>query len=278
MFRKIYENLIHPGTARFFKIIKKYTNLPYARILSYQISKECETCNREKDTAQKYGVLEYENNTRQRNKCIAIDIKGPIKLRHFKTSVKERFFSILVVTDMFTRYTEIAIIFDTHAETIVNAIEKIWLSKHPVPLRCITDNGRQFLSAQFKNFIVNKNMEHILCAPNNPTGNSIVERVNKEIGVGLRLSRGMSLDKLLENIWRRINLNINTDYCPYELFYAKPTFENSSIEIKIDNDAIQSKLEDSATIIIRKFWNQESIFIIIPMTWFIFETLIMIKL
>ncbi|KAG0441170.1 Gag-Pro-Pol polyprotein [Dictyocoela muelleri] len=128
---------------------------------------------------------------------------------------------------MFTRYTEISIIFDTYAETILNAMEKTWFSKYKTPLRCITDNGRQFLSAQFNRFLKNKNIEHILSAPNNPTGNSLVERVNKEIGIALRISKGFSLEKLSENIWRRIslNINLNTGYSTYELFHEKTIFD-----------------------------------------------------
>lgn len=59
MLKKIHGNLNHSDIARFLNIIKKNTNLPYTRTLSCQISKECEICNRGKNMAQKYGVLEY---------------------------------------------------------------------------------------------------------------------------------------------------------------------------------------------------------------------------
>ncbi|KAG0420044.1 Insertion element IS476 uncharacterized 39.2 kDa protein [Dictyocoela roeselum] len=92
--------------------------------------------------------------------------------------------------------------------------------KFPYPAKCITDNDRQFISYNFEKFLRDHGIEDILTAPNNPTGNSIVERVNKEIGVALRISRRQSINKLLQNIWTRVkfNVNLSTGYAPYELF------------------------------------------------------------
>ncbi|KAG0420268.1 Gag-Pro-Pol polyprotein [Dictyocoela roeselum] len=144
---------------------------------------------------------------------------------------------------MFTKYTECCIILNTEAETIINSLRKVWLSKYPKPQNCITDNGRQFVSLSFKNFLKTEAINHILSAPNNPTGNSAVERVNKEIVVALRISRDLPLEKLLDNIWRRVNLNINltTGYPPFELFHGKPIFSNAKTDLKIDLEMIRQR-------------------------------------
>lgn len=141
---------------------------------------------------------------------------------------------------MFTRYSEIEVVLDTNTKTTMKAIKEIWLSKYPYPQKCFTDNGRQFISYNFEKFLQDHGIEHILTASNDPTGNSIVERANKEIGVALRISRGQSVNRLLHNIWTRINLNINlsTGYAPYELFFKKPIFENSDVKIIFDKSRI----------------------------------------
>lgn len=46
-------------------------------------------CSEEKETKNKYGVVTHEFLTKNKNECIAIDLKGPIKTRHFKTSINE---------------------------------------------------------------------------------------------------------------------------------------------------------------------------------------------
>ncbi|KAG0418989.1 hypothetical protein EQH57_0609 [Dictyocoela roeselum] len=68
-------------------------------------------------------------------------------------------------------------------------------------------------------------IKHIKSTPHNPTDNSIIERINKEIGIVLRISRGLSLTKLIKNIWSRLNLNISisTEYAPMN-FFSKNQF------------------------------------------------------
>ncbi|KAG0425545.1 Transposon Tf2-9 polyprotein, partial [Dictyocoela muelleri] len=212
----LHEMLMHPGITRFKKFLIKYTNLKFEPSAVSRLVKNCMICNKEKNETYKYGIVKYEFNVKEKNECVSIDIKGPVKMKYFKTNMNKNEFSILVMTDIYTRYTEVSILFDTTTETIIKAFTASWISKHTSPQKIITDNGRQFISTNFKKFMTKNNIKHILTAPNNPTGNSIVERANKEIGFSLRASRGESLDNLLHNIWVRINLNINltTNYAP----------------------------------------------------------------
>ncbi|KAG0437493.1 Gag-Pro-Pol polyprotein [Dictyocoela muelleri] len=96
-------------------------------------------------------------------------------------------FSVLVVTDILNSYTESTILFGTTADTIIKSFMSTWISKYNIPDKCLTDNGRQFVSSRFKDFIAKYNKQHILTTPNNISGNSIFERINKEIGVFLRI-------------------------------------------------------------------------------------------
>lgn len=54
----------------------------------------------------------------------------------------------------------------------------------------ITDQGRQFISSTFKEFIVKHDIKHVLTSPYNPTCNTIVERNISSIVKIARISRG----------------------------------------------------------------------------------------
>ncbi|KAG0442477.1 Gag-Pro-Pol polyprotein [Dictyocoela muelleri] len=73
-------------------------------------------------------------------------------------------------------------------------------------MKCLTDNCRQFTSQNFYNLMNKYGIKHIETPPHNPTGNSIVERINREISLCLRLSRSLSLKKAAEKILTRLNL------------------------------------------------------------------------
>ncbi|KAG0440279.1 hypothetical protein DMUE_1856 [Dictyocoela muelleri] len=114
-------------------------------------------------------------------------------------------------------------------------------------------------------------MKHILCAQITQLAIKWwCEQINRSGTTNIQ--RGMSLDELFENIWKRNNLNIklNTGYCTYELFFENPIFENSSIGIKIDNDVIQIKLEESSNNYNKKIFKTRKQFYYNSITSFMF--------
>ncbi|KAG0435655.1 Transposon Tf2-9 polyprotein [Dictyocoela muelleri] len=243
LLKNIHENLIHPGINKMNWIVKHYFKISKTKKLINNICRECKKCNSEKEYRQMNGITINKPIISKINECVAIDIKVPIKSRHFKTTSKIKYFYILAIADLFSRYTEISIINDIKSKTITSNFKKVWIRQHKPPQKCLTDNGRQFNSISFNKLTEEFNIKHIKSAPYNPTGNAIIERINKEIGVVLRLSRGATFSELKRCIWRRLNLNVNisTGYPPYEVFYKKPIFNNVPNDIKINESEIVNK-------------------------------------
>lgn len=146
-------------------------------------------------------VPSYASNINDVNNVVGIDIKGPIQLSGFKNSRKSKEFYILAIMYLFSRYVEFDVIFDINSETICKTFENTWLKNYQVPNKFLSDNGKQFISQNFKNLLVKYDIEHITSALYNPTGNSLVERANKKICIVLRLFIGKSLSELKRNIW-----------------------------------------------------------------------------
>ena len=71
-----------------------------------------------------------------------------------------------------------------------------------VPREIITDNGRQFVSREFKEFLAQLNIKHSRTALYHPQANGAVERFNWVIKEGLRVARveAKSFDKSFRSI------------------------------------------------------------------------------
>lgn len=111
-----------------------------------------------------YGVT---NNTLQVtiiNECISLDIKGPIKSKHFRQSLNSRCFYILVIT-VFSRYTEPIIIYNIESTTISAHFLKTWIRKCGALNRFITDNGRQLTSEKLFDLVKKYSITYIKSEP-----------------------------------------------------------------------------------------------------------------
>ncbi|KAG0420577.1 hypothetical protein EQH57_0088 [Dictyocoela roeselum] len=176
------------------------------------VCKECIDCNKEKDyTASKY-VPSYDDWAYDKNEVVGIDIKGPIKLSNFENNLIGDEFYILVMMDLFSRYVEVDFISEISSGTICKSFENTWLKSYETHQKCLSDNGKQFTSTNFGNLLKKYNIKHITSAPYNPTGNSLVERVNREIGVVLRQMRNKGLNKKKKKYLEKVKLHDQLKY------------------------------------------------------------------
>lgn len=86
----------------------------------------------------------------------------------------------------------------------------------------MTDQGKQYTSHEFRKFLIRYNIKHITTTAYNPTGNSISERINQEIGKGLRALRNLTIGDAINKIEFSINnLYSSTLKCsPHAIIYS----------------------------------------------------------
>ncbi|KAG0420247.1 Retrovirus-related Pol polyprotein from transposon 17.6 [Dictyocoela roeselum] len=237
--------LIHPGKNKMASTLRKYIKIKNLKKIIVNVIKKCHHCQTEKNFTYNSTRTKYVTPPYKRNEIIAIDLKGPIKTTHYDTKMIKKEFYILVITDMFSRYTEIKFIKNIYSSFVCSALEEMWLEKHYIPEKCLSDNGRQFKSKNFQDLMNKHNINHISTSPYNPTGNSVVERMNREITIALRLSRGLSLRETTHNIWKRLNLcnNSTLGHSPYEIFHKKPISNNYKGKMIINDEEITKKIK-----------------------------------
>ena len=71
----------------------------------------------------------------------------------------------LITVDHYSDFYELDELVDTLSTTVIN-LTKTHFARHGIPLRCLTDNGPQFVSHEYKQFTQTFRFEHITSSPN----------------------------------------------------------------------------------------------------------------
>ena len=70
----------------------------------------------------------------------------------------------LITVDHYSDFYELDELVNTLSTTIIN-LTKAHFAHHGIPLRCLTDDGPQFVSCEYKKFAQTFGFEHIMSSP-----------------------------------------------------------------------------------------------------------------
>ena len=103
-----------------------------------------------------------------------MDLFGPPKVR----SANGKKY-IMVMTDTFWKYTELAAICDKKADTVAKVFFEHWICRHGVPAVIVSDRGKEFLNDTMKKFCEFMGMDHSPTSSYHPQSNAQAETYNK---------------------------------------------------------------------------------------------------
>ena len=83
--------------------------------------------------------------------------------------------SYLLVVDYYSRYIEIARLYSTSSNAVINHLKSIF-ARHGIPQSLISDNGPQYSGNAFREFAKSYEFEHITSSPRYPQSNGLAER------------------------------------------------------------------------------------------------------
>lgn len=92
---------------------------------------------------------------------------------------------ILVVVDSHTKWIEAVTMSHATAEATITALREIF-SRLGIPRTVVSDNGTQFTSDAFAQFLAGNNVKHLRTAPYHPQSNGLAERAVRTIKDGLK--------------------------------------------------------------------------------------------
>ncbi|GFW27600.1 retrovirus-related Pol polyprotein from transposon 412 [Trichonephila clavipes] len=109
------------------------------------------------------------------NEIVTLDLLGP-----YPASRPERYRFVLVITDHFTRWSELIPLRKASAQAIANAFFENYISRYGVPISLISDNGPQFISEVFEHLSHRLDVKHMKTVTYRPQAN-LTERVNRNL-------------------------------------------------------------------------------------------------
>merc|ERR1712173_447135 len=107
------------------------------------------------------------------NMRVHMDLFGPLKHPVYE--------HILVMTDAFSNYTELAAIPNKSAETVAETFFNQWICRHGCPVLIVTDGGKEFQNRFMSNLTCRLGSELRRTSPFNPKSNGQAEQYNKNI-------------------------------------------------------------------------------------------------
>ena len=81
----------------------------------------------------------------------------------------------LIIIDAYSKYLEIFPIIRTDTSRTIEKLKQLF-SIFSLPQHIVTDNGPQFISEEFKQFLWNNDIKHTKTAPKHPASNALAER------------------------------------------------------------------------------------------------------
>eukprot|EP00957_Ditylum_brightwellii_P203516 15334982-Ditylum_brightwellii.AAC.1 len=116
---------------------------------------------------------------------IAVDLIGPWKLNIQGVEVE---FNALTSIDLVSNLAEIVRFDNKTAEHVAQKFENSWLARYPRPVKCIHDNGGEFIGGAFQQMLQRHGIRDTSTTAYNPQANSVCERLHLTVANILRAS------------------------------------------------------------------------------------------
>lgn len=178
-------------------------------------------------------------------KELAVDLLGPLPTGE----------SLLVVVDYFSRYYEIVVLRDTKAEIVIDKLDEIF-SRFGYPVSIRSDNGPQFKSEKYSQYLESINVKAVLTTPKWAQANGEVERQNHSIMKRIKIACAegtpwkLELRKYL--LAYRAIPHSTTGKSPAELMFGRklrtkmPDFTWEEENVNTDQEVIDKDNENKA--------------------------------
>ena len=114
---------------------------------------------------------------------VGIDLLGPLPSKDY----------VFVVVDYYSRFYEIDIMKDTTSDRIIESLERMFV-QHGLPISITSDNGPQFISEKFEEYLRDNGIEHRKVTPLHPAANGEVERQNRSLMKRIRIAQAENKD------------------------------------------------------------------------------------
>ena len=253
MLKTLHEG--HPGIQRMKAVARSYM---WWNGLDQEIEKQaksCKPCQEHKPNppAAPLHIWQWPTTPMKR---IHIDFAGPFQGKMF-----------FIMVDAHSKWPEVIIMSSTTSEKTIEALSSFF-TRYGLPEQIVSDNGPQFTSVEFNNFMKQHGIKHIKSAPYHLSTNGLAERFVQTFKNAIRASEhdGFSLIGRLNTFLGkyRATPHATTGSTPSELFLqqrvrTKLDLLKPEIEITVQNKQLQQKKNHDKHSKLRTFEEGQSV-------------------
>ena len=162
---KVLEELhaTHPGIARMKAMARSHVWWPGIDKQIEAVVKSCLPCLRVKQTPASAPLHPWTWPPKPWQR-IHVDFAGPFLNKMF-----------FIIVDAHSKWPEIYEMSSTTSQSTINVLRHMFAS-YGLPLQLVSDNGPQFVAADFTSFLEENGVKHIRSAPYHPATNGLAER------------------------------------------------------------------------------------------------------
>ncbi|KAL3973851.1 tissue factor pathway inhibitor [Sarotherodon galilaeus] len=150
---------------------------------------------------------------------VAVDIVGP-----FDRGPQDCRFAITLV-DYFSKWPEVALTSSATTDTVIRFLSSVF-AREGNPCELMTDNGPQFTSSAFADFLKERGIKHIRSSVYHPQANRCVERFNRVLKDCVQAAQVSqkpwkpAVTEMLQNY--RATAHATTGAAPFQLLRGRP--------------------------------------------------------
>lgn len=149
---------------------------------------------------------------------ISIDIVGKLPRSH------DCKFYILTIIDHFSRYLEAIPLNNIKSSTIIQQLNK-YFAQFGIPKILLTDNGSNFVSSEFEEFLTTLNIEHRKSSIYYPQSNGLIERTHRIMKESLSAMSNSVCEWSERLLFFKLHYNSSkhavTKFSPAEIFFGR---------------------------------------------------------
>lgn len=210
----------HLGVEKTVQKVKESFYWPGMKDFIQNYCRQCDLCFARKPKSRKEKAPLGSYLVGEPMERIAIDILGPLPI----TKNRNRF--ILVITDMFTKWTEAVAIPTQESTTVAKALVDNFICRFGSPLQLHSDQGRNFESNLFKDVCSFLGIDKTRTTSFRPQSNGQVERFNRTLAAMLTMyceKKQNTWDEYLQSVMMayRSSVHKSTSKTPNSMVLGK---------------------------------------------------------
>ena len=159
----------HQGVTKTKALLREKVWWPTINSDIEKLIENCKPCQATTPATNKHQPLSMTKITKPWQQ-LGADLQGPYPTGEY----------LFVLIDYCSRYPIVIKLKSTTSTKLISHLESIF-NQFGIPYRLITDNGPQFISDEFENYLKRRNIEHQTTLPYMPQQNGEVERFNRTL-------------------------------------------------------------------------------------------------